>query len=221
MMARKPTAIFISGRGSNMEALIRAAQQSNYPAEIVTVVSNRPDAHGVETARSLGIETLCVDHSQFADRESFEQRIDRHCRDRDIAYIACAGFMRIMSDNFVNRWAERMLNIHPSLLPSYRGLETHERALADGVRVHGCTVHYVTSDLDAGPIIAQAAVPVLAEDTVQSLAQRVLRAEHQLYPIVFGWVAAGEVTMKEGKVHYGFETGGGCDPLFSPSAARR
>lgn len=220
-MKRRRTAIFISGRGSNMEALLRAAQNAGYPAEIVTVVSNRPEAKGLETALSYGVEAVCLDHKGFANREAFEVELNRHCRDRKVELIACAGFMRILTDDFIHRWRGRMINIHPSLLPSYRGLKTHERALSDGVKIHGCTVHFVTNDLDAGPIIAQAAVPVLANDTVENLAQRVLAQEHRLYPLVLEWLGAGSISLRDGKVEYSFDVQQDYGPLLVPSAARR
>ncbi|HST93426.1 MAG TPA: phosphoribosylglycinamide formyltransferase, partial [Microvirga sp.] len=175
-------AILISGRGSNMASLIEAAQAADFPAEIALVLSNRPDAEGRERAKNAGIATLAIDHKAFPDRESFDRALDDALVEHDIAFICLAGFMRVLSDWFVERWAGKMINIHPSLLPLYRGTQTHRRALEDGVLVHGCTVHFVVPELDAGPIIARAAVPVLPGDTPESLAARVLAAEHRLYP---------------------------------------
>jgi phosphoribosylglycinamide formyltransferase-1 len=163
---------------------------------------------------------MSFDHRQFATREAFEQVVDGYCRDRQVEIIACAGFMRVMTEGFAARWLGRMINIHPSLLPSYRGLDTHARALTEGVRIHGCTVHFVTGDLDAGPIIAQAAVPVFEHDTVHTLAQRVLVQEHVLYPLVLDWVASGAVTLQSNKVSYAFPPPDEFEPLFSPSASR-
>lgn len=220
-MKRSRVAILISGRGSNMEALIRAAQNPNYPAKIVTVISNRPDAQGLEIARAHDVEAISIDHTAFASREEFEFQLNQHCRDQGSDLIACAGFMRIMTDDFIKLWRGRMINIHPSLLPSYRGLRTHERALSDGVKIHGCTVHFVSSEVDQGPIIVQAAVPVFAQDTVESLAQRVLAQEHRIYPMALDWVAAGLVKLEEGKVAYGFEAERDYASFVVPSAARR
>jgi phosphoribosylglycinamide formyltransferase 1 len=203
-MRRRRVGILISGRGSNMEALIRAAKAKDYPAEVTTVISNRPDAAGLKTAQTHGIETMCIDHKTCAGREAFEAKLEEQLLSRGVDLIACAGFMRIFSEAFATRWQDRMVNIHPSLLPSYPGLDTHARALADGVRLHGCTVHFVSSAVDAGPIIAQSALTVLPADTADSLARRVLKLEHELYPLALGWVAAREVWLKGGRVAYSF-----------------
>ncbi len=175
--------ILISGRGSNMTALIKAAKDPDYPAEIVVVISNRPDAAGLDSARQEGIAAISIDHKQFDSREAFEDALHNELLAHKVEMVACAGFMRIMTSGFVKKWQDRMLNIHPSLLPAYKGLHTHERALKDGAKTHGCTVHYVIADLDAGPIIMQAEVPVLAGDTADSLAKRVLAEEHRIYPL--------------------------------------
>ncbi len=172
----------ISGRGSNMAALIAAALAPDYPATIALVVSNRPAAPGLGLARTAGIEAIALDHKAFPDRESFERALDTALAARNIELVCLAGFMRVLTPWFVGRWQGRMLNIHPSLLPAFRGTHTHARALAEGVRVHGCTVHVVVPELDAGPIVAQAEVPVLPGDTPESLAARVGEAEHRLYP---------------------------------------
>jgi phosphoribosylglycinamide formyltransferase-1 len=203
-MRRRRVGILISGRGSNMEALIRAAKAKDYPAEVTTVISNRPDAAGLKTAQTHGIETMCIDHKTCAGREAFEAKLEEQLLSRGVDLIACAGFMRIFSEAFATRWQGRMVNIHPSLLPSYPGLDTHACALADGVRLHGCTVHFVSSAVDAGPIIAQSALTVLPADTADSLARRVLKLEHELYPLALEWVAAGEVSLKGGRVAYSF-----------------
>jgi phosphoribosylglycinamide formyltransferase-1 len=206
-MKRRRVGILISGRGSNMEALIRAARADDYPAQIAIVVSNRPDAPGLAAAAALGANTLCIDHGIFTSKEAFEATLEKQLVSNDVELIACAGFMRIFSAGFVSRWQGRIINIHPSLLPSYPGLDTHARVIADGVRIHGCTVHFMTAAVDAGPIIAQSALSVLPGDTAEALAQRVLRLEHELYALVLRWLAAGDVELKDGRVAYGFAAG--------------
>ena len=196
MSKKKRVGILISGRGSNMAALIAAARAPDYPAEIVVVISNRADAKGLDHARAHGIATAVVDHKAHPTREAFDRALDSVLREHTVDLVACAGFMRIMTEGFVERWRDRMINIHPSLLPNYKGLHTHERALDDGVKIHGCTVHFTRHDVDSGPIIMQAAVPVLAGDTPDSLAQRVLKAEHIIYPKALGLVAVGRVHVK-------------------------
>jgi phosphoribosylglycinamide formyltransferase-1 len=181
-MSRKRVAILISGRGSNMASLIEAARGPDSPAEIVAVISNRPAAAGLGLARKAGIPTLAIDHAAFPDRFSFEQELDRALRAKEVELVALAGFMRILTPWFIGRWLGRLVNIHPSLLPLFKGTHTHRQALEAGVRIHGCTVHFVVPEIDSGPIIAQAAVPVLPDDTEQSLAARVLAQEHILYP---------------------------------------
>jgi phosphoribosylglycinamide formyltransferase 1 len=180
---RTRTAVLISGSGSNMLALAEAAQDPSYPAEIVLVLTNRPGAGGLAKAAALGIATASIDHRAFAqDRDAFEQALDLVLAKHDIEFIALAGFMRVLTSGFVSRWQGRLINIHPSLLPKFRGLDTHARAIEAGETEHGCTVHWVVPELDAGDIIAQARVPVLAVDDASSLAARVLIAEHALYP---------------------------------------
>lgn len=189
---RKRTAILISGRGSNMAALIAAAAAADYPAEIVVVVSNRPGAAGLAHAAQAGIATAIVDHTvSGADRAAFEDALQAQLDSRRVDLVCLAGFMRLLTPAFVARWSGRMINIHPSLLPAFKGLHSHERALEAGVRIHGATVHYVVPEVDAGPIVAQAAVPVLDGDTPNTLARRVLAAEHRLYPAALGLVASG------------------------------
>jgi phosphoribosylglycinamide formyltransferase 1 len=191
-MSRKRVAILISGRGSNMSALIEAAKAEDYPATIVLVVSNRPDAAGLARARSEGIATAVVDHTAFGeDRQAFERALDAELQAREAELVCLAGFMRRLTPWFVNRWNGRMLNIHPSLLPQFKGLDTHRRALAAGVREHGATVHFVVPEVDAGPIVAQDSVPVRAGDTESTLAARVLEVEHRLYPRALRAVAEG------------------------------
>jgi phosphoribosylglycinamide formyltransferase 1 len=189
---KRRTAILISGRGSNMEALVAAARDPAYPAEICLVLSNRPEAPGLEIARAAGIRAEAIDHRAYGrDRAAHEAAIDAALRAADIEIVCLAGYMRLLTPFLVGAWQGRMLNIHPSLLPCFPGLHTHARALEAGVKLHGCTVHLVTSEMDAGPILAQAAVPVLAGDTEDDLAQRVLRQEHLIYPAALAAVAAG------------------------------
>jgi phosphoribosylglycinamide formyltransferase-1 len=220
-MKKGRAAIFISGRGSNMQALIRAAQNPSYSAEIVAVVSNRPDAPGLKLAQASGLETMVIDHRAFISKEQFERVLHGHCSNRNVELIACAGFMRVLTAGFIERWQGRIINVHPSLLPAYRGLQTHERALKDRVRIHGCTVHFMTVDLDAGPIIAQAAVPVFPEDSVEILAARVLEEEHRIYPMALDWLASGLVKLHEGQVIYEFDIARDYASLLAPSPARR
>ncbi len=181
-MRKLQTAVLISGRGSNMMALVEASRAADYPAEIACVVSNKPDAKGVQFAAANGIATKVFDHKAFPNREAFEQALDNYLRSMKVEAIALAGFMRVLTAGFINGWDGRIINIHPSLLPSYKGLHTHERAIADGAKVHGCSVHLVTQELDGGPVLLQAEVPVLAVDTPDALAARVLTEEHRIYP---------------------------------------
>lgn len=180
-MRRKRVAVLISGRGSNMRALVEAARNPSYPAEIVHVVSNIADAPGLAFAQSQGISTHVLSNKNFATRESFDAALNAHLQGQNIDIICCAGFMRIMTPVLVAPWEGRMLNIHPSLLPAFKGLHTHERAIAEGAKTHGATVHFVTAELDGGPIVAQAPVPVLPDDTPDTLSERVLGIEHALY----------------------------------------
>src|SRR5215207_6436075 len=183
-----------------MASLIEAARRPDYPAEIALVASNRPDAGGLAHAEAAGIATAVVDYKAFPDRAAFEDALDGVLRRHGAELIALAGFMRVFTAGFVERWTGRMLNIHPSLLPLFKGLHTHRRALEEGVRIHGCTVHYVTPELDSGPIIAQAAVPALPSDTEETLSARVLRQEHVLYPLALKLVADGKVRLRQGRV---------------------
>ena len=183
-----------------MAAIIAAAQSADYPAEIACVISNRPDAKGLETAASHGIPAIAIDHKLFPTREAFEDELQKALSAHGVELVVLAGFMRILTPHFIRHWEGRLLNIHPSLLPSYRGLHTHERALEDGVKLHGCTVHFVVPELDAGPIIAQAAVPVRSDDTPDSLAGRVLGVENALYPRAVAEVAAGRIRLAGNRV---------------------
>jgi phosphoribosylglycinamide formyltransferase-1 len=189
-MARRRTAILISGRGTNMAALIEAARDPSYPAEIAVVISNIASAKGLEIAEAAGIKTLVISNKYYSTKTVFEEQILKALSESRIELVCLAGFMRVLSASFISHFEGRILNIHPSLLPAYRGLDTHKRALADGVKDHGCTVHFVVPELDAGPVIAQAIVPVLDGDTEETLSARVLIAENRLYPEALAKVAA-------------------------------
>jgi phosphoribosylglycinamide formyltransferase-1 len=195
-MPRKRVAVLISGRGSNMQALVEATRDPNYPADIALVLSNRQDAAGLNFAQSKRIPTQVIDHKYFSSRETFDHALSNELSRHNIDIVCCAGFMRILTPAMLELWKGRILNIHPSLLPAYKGLHTHQRALADGATLHGATVHFVTPELDGGPIVAQAAVPVLPGDTAATLAARVLQVEHPLYVKALALVATGEVQMK-------------------------
>lgn len=201
-MSRKRTAILISGRGSNMVALVEASAADAFPAEIVLVLSNVPGAPGLAKAAAAGIQTKSIDHKAFEDRPQFEAAVQAELDTAGVELVCLAGFMRLLTDEFVTAWHNRMINIHPSLLPSYKGLDTHRRVIRDGGRMTGCTVHYVRSQMDQGPIIAQAAVPVHADDTDERLAARVLQAEHALYPMALEMVANGTVRVAGEKVRF-------------------
>ena len=192
-MARLKVAVLISGRGSNLQALIDACADPAFPAEIRLVISNNPDAQGLARAERAGIPTRVIPHKQFPDRPSFDAVVERALEEAGIELICLAGFMRIFSDGFVARWRDRMINIHPSLLPSFKGLKVHEQALAAGVRFTGCTVHFVRPAMDEGPIIVQAAVAVLPGDDAAALAERVLAQEHKIYPLALRLIAEGRV----------------------------
>jgi phosphoribosylglycinamide formyltransferase-1 len=189
---KKRVAILISGRGSNMASLIKAAAEKDYPASIEVVISNRPAAPGLQLAREAGIEAIAINHRSFDSRSAFEQELHQALETRNIDLICNAGFMRLLTAEFVEKWRDRQLNIHPSLLPSFKGLHTHERALEAGVKIAGCTVHFVRTDMDAGPIVAQAAVPVLPDYDADKLAARILSVEHQIYPLALKLVASGQ-----------------------------
>ncbi len=200
MRTMKNIVILISGRGSNMEAIVRAAQQEKWPARVVAVVSNRADAGGLQFAAENGIATAVVANKDYPNRDAFDfalqQMIDSYAPD----LVVLAGFMRILGASFTANYTNRILNIHPSLLPSFVGLHTHQQALDAGVKVHGASVHFVTSLLDHGPIVAQATVPVLEDDTADTLAQRVLAQEHQIYPRAVRWFVEGKLAIVDGRV---------------------
>jgi phosphoribosylglycinamide formyltransferase-1 len=199
-MAKTRVAVLISGRGSNMAALIEAAKEPSYPAEIAVVVSNRPEAAGLARAAALGVATAVVDHRPHGkDRVAFERMLQALLDENRVQLVCLGGFMRLFTAEFALRWQGRMLNIHPSLLPAFPGLDPHGQALRAGVKISGATVHFVVPEADAGPIVAQAAVPVLDDDTAETLAARVLAAEHRLYPSALALVAAARVRIVEGR----------------------
>ncbi len=199
-LSRKRVGVLISGRGSNMRSLVDAARTENFPAEIAVVLSNVADAAGLDYAREMGLATAVVDHKAFADRESFERAMHDTLVGHGVELVCLAGFMRLLTPWFVEQWRGRMLNVHPALLPSFRGLHTHERALEEGVKIHGATVHFVVPDVDAGPIVVQAAVPVLRDDTAETLAARVLAQEHHIYPLALKLVAGGAARIEGARV---------------------
>lgn len=204
--------VLISGRGSNLQALIDACAAPDFPAEIALVLSNKADAFGLERAAKAGIPTAVVSHRDHpGDKPGFEAAMDATLRQAGVELVCLAGFMRILSERFVEGWRDRLVNIHPSLLPSFKGLDTHARALATGVRFHGCTVHIVRPAMDDGPIIAQAAVPVLPDDDAHALAERVLEQEHRLYPHAIRLIAEGRARVEGERVWIK----GGAEPLES------
>jgi phosphoribosylglycinamide formyltransferase 1 len=199
-MSRKRVAVLISGRGSNMAALIEAATDKKYPAEIALVLSNRPEAGGLLVARAAGVATEVVDHSAFGkDRAAFEHALQAVLEKHHIDIVCLAGFMRLLTASFVGRWTGRLLNIHPALLPAFKGLDTHKRALEAGAKLHGATVHFVVPEMDSGPIIVQGAVTVQPGDTEEALALRVLKVEHDIYPLALKLVAENRVTVVDGR----------------------
>jgi len=219
-MVTKPlkVAVLISGRGSNLQALLDhfGPVITSSPVRIVTVISNRPDAGGIERAKKAGIPTKVIDHKAFPDRIAFDASLDRAIREAGAELVVLAGFMRLLTEGFVAAWRNRMVNIHPALLPSFRGTDTHRRALKRGVKLHGATVHFVRHETDTGPIIAQAAVPVLANDTPDTLGARVLSAEHKLFPLALRLIAEGKVKVEDDRAI----VDGRAEPtflLFSPA----
>lgn len=196
---KKRVAILISGRGSNMMALVEAARAADYPAEIVAVISSRPDAPGLAWAKAQGLPAQAFDHKAYTSREAFDAAIESALTAAGVDLVALAGFMRIQSAGFVQRWLGRQLNIHPALLPLFKGLHPHKQALDAGVKISGCSVHFVTEEMDSGPIVAQAAVPVREGDTPETLSARILAAEHRLYPHALALVASGRCRMVDGR----------------------
>jgi phosphoribosylglycinamide formyltransferase-1 len=199
-MMRRRVAILISGRGSNMAALVAAARDPGYPAEIALVLSNRADAPGLERAEQAGVETAVLDPKGFSSRSVFDKALDARLKAAGAEIVCLAGFMRLLTPEFVEAWRDRLINVHPSLLPLFPGLNTHASALAAGMKIHGCTVHFVRAEVDSGPIIAQAAVPVLLSDTPETLADRVLTAEHHIYPLALALVARGRTVVVDERV---------------------
>lgn len=199
-MAKLKTAVLISGRGSNLKALIDACAEESFPAEIVLVLSNVPEAGGLAFAEAAGIDSVVIDHRAFDGREEFEAAVDEALSTAGAELVCLAGFMRLLTDGFVRRWWDRLINIHPSLLPAFRGLNTHERVIEYGTRFTGCTVHFVRPAMDDGPIIVQAVVPVLADDDAAGLAARILVEEHQIYPMAVRAIAEGRVSVIEERV---------------------
>lgn len=212
----KRVAILLSGRGSNMAALIRAAQEPGYPAEIVLVISDRVGAPGLVRAMAAHIKALVVDRAGAADRAAFEAELEAELSAARVDLICLAGFMRVLSQAFVERWQDRMINVHPSLLPAFKGTNTHQRAIDAGVRMHGCTVHFVRAAVDDGPIIAQGAVPVLPGDTADTLSERLLPVEHQVYPMALKLVAGGRTRIVNGRVEIDGEQPSSIPPLIVP-----
>jgi len=186
-------AVLISGSGTNLQALIDACADADYPAQISLVISNKENADGLNRAKKVGIQTMIIRHTDFTERDKFDQALTEALESAKVDLICLAGFMRILGHSFVNRWRDRLINIHPALLPAFKGLHTHKRALEAGVRITGCTVHYVSTEVDVGPIVAQAAVLVMPNDTEECLAKRVLEQEHRIYPLAVELIARGQV----------------------------
>jgi phosphoribosylglycinamide formyltransferase-1 len=198
-IARKRVVVLISGRGSNMNALIEATGDPAYPAEIVGVIADKADAKGLSVAAARGIETMAITRADHADKAAMDEALDAKLTELRADIVCLAGYMRLLSPAFTAKWAGRLINIHPSILPLFKGLDTHARALDAGMRIHGCSVHFVTAEMDGGPIIAQAAVPILPDDDPDTLGARVLGVEHQLYPLALRLVAEGKARMENGR----------------------
>ncbi|UCI32859.1 phosphoribosylglycinamide formyltransferase [Mesorhizobium sp. B4-1-4] len=220
---RKRTVVLISGRGSNMTALIAAASDLAFPAEIVGVISDKADAAGLAIAKARGIATQVISRADHGSKQAHDAAIDAALKAFNAEIVALAGYMRMLTTGFVEKWQGRMINIHPALLPAFKGLDTHARALAAGLRIHGCTVHFVTAEMDDGPIIAQAAVPVMVGDNADMLAARVLKAEHRLYPLALGLVAEGKARMEAGRTvlaHFADDADNGTSVVMAPDPLR-
>lgn len=214
-MTKKRVGVLISGRGSNLQALIEACRDPAYPAKIVIVISNVPSAQGLLRAEADFILGMTINHKDYASREAFDEALDDALKEAGVEILCNAGFLRLHTEGFVRKWWNRHLNIHPSLLPAFKGLHVHERVLDEGVKITGCTVHFVRPEMDTGPIVAQAAVPVLQGDSPDDLAARVLQAEHRLYPLALRLVASGEIRL-EGEHVVGLTQIREQTPLFSP-----
>lgn len=214
---KKRVVVLISGRGSNMASLAEACREDDFPAELVAVISDKADAHGLTVASGMGIATRSVLRGDHPSREAMEAALDAELRGLRADIVCLAGYMRLLSADFTERWAGKLINIHPSLLPLFRGLDTHSRALAAGMRVHGCSVHFVTGEMDGGPIIAQGVVPVLPEDDADTLSARVLRVEHELYPMALRLVATSKARFEDGRAVLSGVSASGT--LISPGSA--
>ena len=214
-MGRKRVGILISGRGSNMASLVEAARQETCAYEIACVISNRPDAQGLQIAETAGIAAVALDHKALGTREALDAAIHDALLAHEAELVACAGFMRIMTSDFIAKWDGRMINIHPSLLPLFKGVNTHERALQAGVRVHGCSVHFVSAELDAGAIIAQGVVKIMPGDDTDTLAARVLPVEHRIYPAVLNALAEGRIGLENGRAVFSDNDAAGLSVLAS------
>lgn len=199
---KKPVAILISGNGSNLQSLIDVCVNPDFPARIVLVISNKAEAYGLKRAEAAKIPTAVINHKDYADRESFDTALHEVIVAGKAEYVCLAGFMRLLTPGIVQKWQGRMLNIHPALLPSFKGINTHERALEAGVKIHGCTVHHVVPEMDSGPIILQAALPVLPDDTAETLGKRVLALEHMIYPLALSQVITGRKSNVAGSKDY-------------------
>jgi phosphoribosylglycinamide formyltransferase 1 len=220
-VARLKVGVLISGRGSNLQALIDACADSDFPAEIVLVLSNKADAYGLERARRAGIPAAVVSHRDYADKPGFEAAMDEALNAAGVELVCLAGFMRLLTSGFVERWHDRLINIHPSLLPAFKGLDTHARAIEAGVRFTGCTVHFVRPAMDEGPIVLQAVVPILEADDSHSLADRVLVAEHRSYPLALRLIAEGRARVEGERVAISgspITPATAPEPLLNPSA---
>lgn len=215
-MAKLKLGVMISGSGTNLQAIIDACAESDYPAEIKVVISNRPEAKGLDRAEKAGIKAVCIDHKKYETREAFEDAVHACLKEHKVELVCLAGFMRILNAEFVNRWRDKMINIHPSLLPSYKGLHTHARAIEDGVRFGGCTIHYVRPEMDNGPILMQAAIPIDQDETPESLAHKTLTYEHQMYPEAIRLIAEGKARVSGNKVSFS-NTVLGTSGVISPS----
>lgn len=218
MTAKLSVAALISGRGSNLQALLDATRNEDFPARVVLVISNVADAPGLKRAHAAGVETLVIDHKAYPSREAFDDAMDQALGERGIELVCLAGFMRLLSPEFVLRWSGRLINIHPSLLPLFRGLHPHRQALAAGVKLHGCTVHFVTPDVDDGPIIAQAVVAVEDDDDEARLAARVLEAEHVIYPLALRLLGEGRITIEGRRVRVAKQPARTADRFVNPEA---
>ncbi|MFC3050982.1 phosphoribosylglycinamide formyltransferase [Kordiimonas pumila] len=215
-MGKLRLGVLISGSGTNLQALIDACRAHNFPAKIAVVISNRPDVMGLKRAEAAHIKTVTLDHKNYETREDFEAELHETLQQNKVELVCLAGFMRLLNAEFVNRWKDRMINIHPSLLPSYKGLHTHARALEDGVRFAGCTIHYVRPEMDNGPIIMQAAIPIEPNETEESLIAKTLTYEHQMYPVVVKLIAEGKVRVSGHKVVFGEDVNLGSIGQISP-----